>query len=49
MDGLAPLKPKELKAYLERAHLLAAQGLSKKKRTSLGIAEMATAEANPFL
>jgi len=38
MDGLKPLKPKELREYLSRAHGLVAAGLSKKKRESLGIA-----------
>ena len=47
MDGLAPLKPKELREYLSRAHGLVAAGLSKKKRASLGIA--AAIEDNPFL
>jgi predicted DNA-binding protein (MmcQ/YjbR family) len=39
MEGLKPLKPKELKAYLTRAHALVAKSLSKKKRAALGIAE----------
>jgi len=39
MDNLRPLKAKELREYLTRAHALVAQGLSKKKRASLGIAE----------
>ncbi|HEV2561384.1 MAG TPA: MmcQ/YjbR family DNA-binding protein [Rhizomicrobium sp.] len=39
MDNLKPLKAKELREYLTRAHALVAQGLSKKKRASLGIAE----------
>jgi len=47
MDGLSPLKPKELREYLTRAHALVASGLSKKKRASLGIAE--PMEDNPFL
>jgi len=49
MDGLKPLKPAELKGYLERAHALVAQKLSRKKRRELGIAD-APAEAgyNPF-
>jgi predicted DNA-binding protein (MmcQ/YjbR family) len=49
MDGLKPLKPKELKAYLERAHLLVAQGLSKKKCAELGIPDMPKEEVfEPF-
>jgi predicted DNA-binding protein (MmcQ/YjbR family) len=47
MDGLKPLKAKELRAYLTRAHVLVAAGLSKKKRESLGI--MAAMQDNPFL
>jgi predicted DNA-binding protein (MmcQ/YjbR family) len=47
MDGLKPLKAKELREYLTRAHALVAAGLSKKKRASLGIA--VAAESNPFL
>jgi predicted DNA-binding protein (MmcQ/YjbR family) len=39
MDGIKALKPKELREYLKRAHLLVAAGLSKKKRAALGIAE----------
>jgi predicted DNA-binding protein (MmcQ/YjbR family) len=38
LERLDALKTKELKAYLERAHALVAAGLSKKKRTALGIA-----------
>jgi predicted DNA-binding protein (MmcQ/YjbR family) len=50
MDGIGALKPKELKAYLTRAHALVASGLSKKKRTALGIADVAVdRETNPFL
>ncbi|HEX4301169.1 MAG TPA: MmcQ/YjbR family DNA-binding protein [Rhizomicrobium sp.] len=37
MDGLKPLKPNELKAYLTRAHALVAAKLSRKLRKSLGI------------
>jgi predicted DNA-binding protein (MmcQ/YjbR family) len=40
LERLDALGTKELKAYLERAHALAAVGLSKKKRTVLGIAEV---------
>jgi predicted DNA-binding protein (MmcQ/YjbR family) len=39
LERLDALATKELKAYLERAHALAAAGLSKKKRTALGIAD----------
>ena len=39
MEGLKPLRPKELKGYLTRAHALVASGLSKKKRQELGIAD----------
>jgi len=39
LERLDALETKELKAYLGRAHALAAAGLSKKKRTALGIAE----------
>jgi predicted DNA-binding protein (MmcQ/YjbR family) len=46
MDGIKALKPNELREYLKRAHALVASGLSKKKRTALGIAEPAS--ANPF-
>jgi predicted DNA-binding protein (MmcQ/YjbR family) len=50
MEGITPLKPKELKAYLIRAHALVAAGLSKKTRMALGIKEVVTdREANPFL
>ena len=42
LERLDALGTKELKAYLERAHALAATGLSKKKRTALGIAEAKT-------
>lgn len=49
MDGLKPLKAKELRAYLTRAHALVASGLSKKKRAELGIAEIAHKDDfNPF-
>jgi predicted DNA-binding protein (MmcQ/YjbR family) len=41
LERLDALATKELKAYLERAHALAAASLSKKKRTALGIAEVA--------
>jgi predicted DNA-binding protein (MmcQ/YjbR family) len=46
LDGLKPLKAKELRAYLTRAHGLVAAGLSRKKCASLGIA---TTQDNPFL
>jgi len=49
MEGLTPLKPSELRGYLECAHGLVASKLSKKMRVSLGIAEMPKADANPFL
>ena len=39
VEGFKPLKPTELKAYLTRAHALVAQGLSKKVRAGLGVAE----------
>jgi predicted DNA-binding protein (MmcQ/YjbR family) len=39
LERLDALKTKELKAYLVRAHLLAAATLSKKKRVALGLAE----------
>jgi predicted DNA-binding protein (MmcQ/YjbR family) len=39
MDRLDRLPDKQLAAYLTRAHALVAQGLSKKKRAALGIAE----------
>jgi predicted DNA-binding protein (MmcQ/YjbR family) len=39
MEGLKPLKPNELRGYLERAHTLVAAKLSRKMRASLGIAE----------
>ena len=49
MDGLTPLKPKELRLYLTRAHGLVAAGLSKKKRAELGIADaLATDDFDPF-
>lgn len=49
MEGLKPLKPKELREYLTRAHALVASGLSKKKRAELGIAEPARKDAfDPF-
>ena len=47
LDGLAPLKAKELREYLTRAHGLVAAGLSRKKRASLGI--VATREDSLFL
>jgi predicted DNA-binding protein (MmcQ/YjbR family) len=47
-DGLSPLTAKEFRGYLTRAHAIVASGLSKKRRTSLGIAD-AAAQANPFL
>jgi predicted DNA-binding protein (MmcQ/YjbR family) len=40
LERLDALGTKELKAYLRRAHALAAAGLSKKKRAALGIAEV---------
>jgi predicted DNA-binding protein (MmcQ/YjbR family) len=43
LDRLDRLPDKQLKAYLTRAHAIVAAGLSKKLRTSLGIAD-ATAE-----
>jgi predicted DNA-binding protein (MmcQ/YjbR family) len=49
LDRLSALKAKELREYLKRAHLLVAQGLSKKKRASLGIADMAREIFDPFL
>ncbi|MDE1986002.1 MAG: MmcQ/YjbR family DNA-binding protein [Alphaproteobacteria bacterium] len=39
LERLDALGSKELKAYLERAHAQVAMGLSKKKRTALGIGE----------
>jgi predicted DNA-binding protein (MmcQ/YjbR family) len=39
LERLDALGTVELKAYLERAHALAAMGLSKKKRAALGIPE----------
>jgi predicted DNA-binding protein (MmcQ/YjbR family) len=39
LERLDALATKELRAYLERAHALAAAGLSKKKRAALGIAD----------
>jgi predicted DNA-binding protein (MmcQ/YjbR family) len=39
LDRLDRLPDKQLKAYLSRAHALVAQGLPKKLRVSLGIAE----------
>jgi predicted DNA-binding protein (MmcQ/YjbR family) len=39
MDRLDRLPDKQLKAYLTRAHLIVAGGLSKKLRASLGITE----------
>lgn len=47
LDGLAPLKAKELRAYLTRAHGLVAAGLSRKTRASLGI--VAALEDSSFL
>ncbi|HWA88475.1 MAG TPA: MmcQ/YjbR family DNA-binding protein [Rhizomicrobium sp.] len=37
LEKLDALNPKELKAYLTRAHALVASGLTKKKRAALGI------------
>jgi predicted DNA-binding protein (MmcQ/YjbR family) len=37
MEGLKPLKPKELRGYLTRAHAIVASGLSKKKQRELGV------------
>jgi predicted DNA-binding protein (MmcQ/YjbR family) len=37
LDKPARLKPKELKAYLTRAHALVAAGLPKKKQRELGL------------
>ncbi len=37
MTGLSPLSSRELVAYLKRAHAQVAMGLSKKRRTALGI------------
>ncbi len=37
LQKLDALNAKEIKAYLARAHALVAEGLSKKKRTELGI------------
>jgi predicted DNA-binding protein (MmcQ/YjbR family) len=48
MDNLSPLKPRELREYLTRAHDLVAQGLSKKKRASLGIADSSREIFDPF-
>lgn len=48
MDGLKPLKARELREYLARAHSLVAQGLSKKKRAQLGIADMSREIFDPF-
>ena len=42
LERLDALKTKELKAYLERAHALAAASLSKKKQAALGIADAKT-------
>lgn len=39
LDKLDRLPEKQLKAYLLRAHAIVAQGLSKKKRAALGIAD----------
>ena len=39
LDKLGRLPDKQLKAYLERAHAIVAQGLTKKMRASLGIAD----------
>jgi predicted DNA-binding protein (MmcQ/YjbR family) len=38
MDGLGALRPKELRAYLIRAHAQVAMGLSRKQRDALGLA-----------
>lgn len=40
LERIDALTDKELKAYLTRAHAIVAAGLSKKMRTSLGIAEV---------
>ena len=48
MDRLSALKAKELREYLRRAHALVAQGLSKKKRAGLGIADMSGEIFDPF-
>ena len=48
MDNLKALKARELREYLTRAHALVAQGLSKKKRASLGIAEAPREIFDPF-
>ncbi|MBI3675616.1 MAG: MmcQ/YjbR family DNA-binding protein [Proteobacteria bacterium] len=42
-DTINVLKAKELRAYIVRAHRLVAEGLSRKKRAELGIAESETA------
>jgi len=39
VDRLGRLSDKELKAYLTRAHALVANGLTRKMRATLGIAE----------
>ncbi len=39
MDALTRLPDKQLKAYLTRAHAIVAQGLPKKTRAALGIAD----------
>ena len=41
LERLDALKTKELKAYLERAHALAAAGLSNRKRVALGLEQTA--------
>ncbi len=43
LERLDTLTTKELKAYLTRAHALVAMGLSKKRRTALGIEDAADA------
>jgi predicted DNA-binding protein (MmcQ/YjbR family) len=48
MDRITALKASELREYLRRAHALVAQGLSKKKRAALGIADMRDEIFDPF-
>jgi predicted DNA-binding protein (MmcQ/YjbR family) len=48
MDRINVLKASELREYLRRAHALVAQGLSKKKRAALGIADMGREIFDPF-
>ena len=48
MERLSALKASELREYLRRAHGLVAQGLSKKKRASLGIADTRREIFDPF-